>query len=575
MTYRRMGAGILAALLILVPEGRVRATLVINELLPDPAGSDGGQEFVELINTGPEDVSLEEVKLQFGNGADGSVWTTRWSGITGTSLAPNERFLIVDRNWLGDQPGDAEVYLGLQNGPDALRLVRGEAILDMVGYGPLTDTSMMEGDPVSISSGLSIARRPDGRDTDNNRLDFVSADPTPGKQNFQPYSLGVVEWEVSPPSLDRPGIPVRLTVTLLNDGTEFLPTGPVVLRVGGLEHPSLLDGLPPEQARRVTWNLVPDRSGLLPLEIIIPLPSAPDTLVLHLGGLQVGPGDLVLNEVLTAPRHGQGEWIEILVAAAEGIDLKGYSLRDEDGSWRSLPEMVLPPDGLLVLAQDSLALAGWHLDNRLQGAVTGCTSEQAIGCQRNLAGWPSLNNTPTADRDFADRVYLAGPAGNVLDHLTLDGGNTYLVGQTEPGISLERQAPVPRNPGASNWAPSTSREGSTPGCVNSIAASREPTSEFAVVPDILDPEAGVSAVHFMFTLSGLQSGWGLRVYDLWGGMIRDFGGENLGPGPRDLPWDGRDDDGISAGPGGYVAVLDIRDRYSNMLDRQKILLVIR
>jgi len=57
-----------------------QAALVINEFLPDPNGSDGGQEYVELLNTGTSPVSLAAVKLEFANGATGAEWLTRWSG---------------------------------------------------------------------------------------------------------------------------------------------------------------------------------------------------------------------------------------------------------------------------------------------------------------------------------------------------------------------------------------------------------------------------------------------------------------------------------------------------------------
>ena len=213
-----------------------RGALVINEILPDPEGSDGGREFVELLNTGPGTESLAGIRLQFGNGAEGASWVTRWTGQVDSWLEPSARFLIVDRNWLGEPSGQAEVYLGLQNGPDALRLTRAEIVLDMVGYGPLTDQNMMEGEPADITAGRSLARRPDGRDTGNNRLDFALAEPSPGRINFYPYSLAVVTWELDPPSTDRLGEQVRFTFQIRNTGTEVFPVGSILLRVAGGDH---------------------------------------------------------------------------------------------------------------------------------------------------------------------------------------------------------------------------------------------------------------------------------------------------------------------------------------------------
>jgi hypothetical protein len=570
--FGRLAAGLIS-LALAFPSGASWATLVINEFLPDPEGSDGGREFVELLNTGPEPESLADVQLQFANGAEGAVWSTRWTGESDFLLDPEQRFLIVDRNWMGEPAGQAEVYLGLQNGPDAVRLIRGPAVLDLVGYGPLTDLDMMEGDPADVAAGLSLSRRPDGVDTADNRADFVLAEPTPGSKNFFPYSLHAIAWELDPPSLDRTFVPVRFSLELNNNGTEVFPVGPLLLRFDGEEHAALLDRLPAGHNRRITWSLTPRNRGLLTLEVLAPLPGDTDTLVLHPASLQVGPADLILNEVLSTPGQGQGEWVEIVAAGTEERVLTGYSLRDEDGPWRPLPAEVLVPGEFLVLAQDSLALAQWHQDNQGQGGGTGCPSDWPFARHRNLTGWPTLNNTPSGERDFAERVYLSDPAGHVIDHLTL--GGTVGGAPGESGISLERIAVFPPNPGASNWAVCTAATGSTPGCPNSVTASGIMTTGLSVNPQVLDPVLGISTVHFLFTLSTAQAGWEVRVFDLWGSLVRDLGGEYLGVGPRDLLWDGRDDQGQLAGPGGYVVLLEILDGFGNKLAREKVLMVVR
>jgi hypothetical protein len=551
------------------------AALVINEFLPDPEGSDGGREFVELMNSGPGGELLDGIRLEFGNGAEGSAWVTRWAAPVGMWLEPSARFLIVDRNWLGEPAGNAEAYLGLQNGPDALRLVRGEQVLDLVGYGPLTDQDMMETEPADIAPGMSLARRPDGRDTGNNRSDFVLAAPTPGTTNFLDYSLAVDGWEMDPPSLDRVGDLVRFSILVRNNGTETFPVGSITLRIAGRDYTSHLDHLPFDQQRSISWNFPPSVAGLLPLEILVPLPAASDTLVFVPVSLQVGPGDLIINEALSVPRHAQGEWVELTVGKNASVELGAYSLRDEDGSWRPLPSVHLQPGDFLVLAQDSVALAAWHRDNESNGSASGCTAELAMTHQRSLSGWPSLNNSPPENRAFADRLYLAGPTGDVIDHLTFSAGGARSGGSSEAGVSLERLAPAPRNPGSANWAPCTAQAGSTPGCPNSVAAFGEIPLGFKVEPRILDPSRGVTAVHFLFTLTGNQVGWDLRVFDLWGGLVRDFGGESLGPGPRDLIWDGRDDRGQPAGSGGYLVLLESLDTGHRCLARKKVLMVIR
>ena len=88
-----------------------RSELLINEFLPDPEGADGGREFVELMNTGSQAVDLLGVGLEFANGIEGAVWDSRWVCAESTVLPAGARFLLVDRNWMGEESGQVEVGL--------------------------------------------------------------------------------------------------------------------------------------------------------------------------------------------------------------------------------------------------------------------------------------------------------------------------------------------------------------------------------------------------------------------------------------------------------------------------------
>jgi len=56
-----------------------------------------------------------------------------------------------------------------------------------------------------------------------------------------------------------------------------------------------------------------------------------------------------------------------------------------------------------------------------------------------------------------------------------------------------------------------------------------------------------------------QVGWDVRIFDLWGRVVRDLGGDRLGPGARDLTWDGYDDRGHAVPAGGYIVLLRFFD----------------
>jgi len=311
-----------------------------------------------------------------------------------------------------------------------------------------------------------------------------------------------------------------------------------------------LDALAAGGSRRVAWVLHPRERGARALTATLRPAADADSLRLDLGRLQVGAGDLVVNEVLAAPAQGQGEWCELLAGEAP-VDLAGWALRDEDGDWRPLPPRILAAGELVVVAQDSAALASWLEEVALRGGAGGCSAGEAITRLLSLPGWPTLNNGPPADRSFADRVLLAAPDGTVADAVILGAPG----GPDVPGRSLERTSREPVHPTGPPWAACTAGPGSTPGCPNAAALpAGDAGGSLALRPPVLDRAAG--GVHAVFTVAGLDRRWRLRVFDLWGRVVRDFGGDAVGAGPRDLLWDGRDDAGVPVPPGGYVFALE-------------------
>jgi len=548
--------------------------LVINEFLPDPEGADSGREFVELLNTGPGALDLQGVSLEFANGSEGPVWHSRWLCEDGVPLPAGSRFLLVDRNWQGEVSGQAEVWLGLQNGPDAIRLVRDGLVLDVVGYGALTDSLMMEGNPARLITGFSVARRPDGQDTGDNGQDFVPASPTPGRANFHPYDLALADFRLEPPSLDRPGGRLTVTAALVNVGTEDLAAGPLWLTGWGGTGEALLASSSPGGSRVVTWFIAPPVAGCWPLRLEKPLAETGDTLVVQAGFIQVGPAELYINEVLPAPAHGQGEWLELACQGPGPVQLELFQLKDEDGGWLALPEHVLQAGELVVVAQDRQELLAWQTANEAAGMQQACPSPgHEIVVLELPAGWPTLNNSPPENRDFADRVYLADVLGTVVDQVVLGASGDGAV--LHDGTSWERLAPVPVNPTGSNWAPCTSLAGGTPGCPNSVSLPGTVSSSLSVEPPLLDPRQGVSCQHFRFRVEGIARGWWLRVFDTWGDVVRDLGGDLAGPGARDLTWDGLDDAGRPVAGGAYVVLLELRGAAGETVGREKAVTVVR
>ncbi len=568
---------LLPFLFFFLPPGAASADLVINEFLADPQGADAGQEFVELLNTGPGSFNLDGVKFQFANGSVGPEWTTRWQAAGPLWLAAGERFLLVDRNWMGEQPFQVEVWLGLQNGPDAIRLLQGGEVLDLVGYGPLTDPEMMEGAAAPLQVGLSLARKPDGHDTDNNNLDFFSSGPSAGQVNYLNYEIEVASVEMDPPSLPEPGSSVRLKVMLRNTGLAPIQPGTMVLllQAENTEPERVLDtffaGCLVDANCELVLVMTPVRQGRFTILLELALPQPEESLQVTIGKLQVGCGALFFSEVLAAPAVHQGEWIEIQ-AGSEDVNLGDYRIRDEEGGWRSLPPVELQPRQFLLVAQDSTALAAWHHENLFREVVLNCPSDQMGRTLRRLPGaWPSLNNSAPEGRTFADRVYLADLEG-VVDHVTLPGDEQATVFR---GKSWERMSHDPNSFRWGRWRSSVAASGGTPGCANSVAVGEDAAGVLQIMPLVLDRRQGVDVTRIRFDLGAAEMGWHVEIYDLWGKLIRDLGGGETGPGIGELIWDGRDDHGHYVRNGGYVVLL-LKSREDGIFNpAAKHLLVVR
>ncbi|MGK0360772.1 MAG: hypothetical protein ACI9U2_003086, partial [Bradymonadia bacterium] len=134
------------------PERRIDGTLwpgdpriVINELLPDPRGTDGGQEYVEIINQGTGIMALRDWTLS-------DAQRTRHV-FTNTVLQPGEVAVIYDRGEHDDVIGvelSSSGGLSLNNTGDTITLRDAQGdVVNRVTYG-------------RASSGVAFNRAEDG-----------------------------------------------------------------------------------------------------------------------------------------------------------------------------------------------------------------------------------------------------------------------------------------------------------------------------------------------------------------------------------------------------------------------------
>jgi hypothetical protein len=501
--------------------------IIINEVLYDPAGADTGYEFVELIAPG-EGMSLDGVALEFCNGSEPGTWTLLWQGGFSDSLIAGGLFLLGES--LISPPPDAMVVLGLQNAPDALRLTQGDLILDLLGYGQDLPEDLCETWPAADTpSGRSLARLPDGVDTDQNVLDFFDSEPTPGELNDPDYSATLlsVRLPLPPP---RSGSLWKLSIEVENRGRLDWPSN-LNLKLGTLA----TGEIPPIGAghrRSVEIEMPPIEAGIHELEIRLegdgPVP--PDSLNLR---FRVGHGSLLLSEVLFAPLPGRGEWVECL--APDGLLPTGpWSLSDLGGGEAIFQPMALAPGERIILCQNRDDLLAGHPELLAARII-------------EIAPWPSLANGGESSvwPPWSDGLNLRGSDGLCSDGLLYRGD--WIM---DKGWSLERLR-LYGDGDLSAWSPCPSVTSPLTGPGLRLS---ERDSRWRISPQPFDPTLGAME----FLIPGIGTSARLRIFDAAGRPVQEILGA-METGNLRLLWDGKDRRGRPLPSGAYPYSLSWED----------------
>jgi hypothetical protein len=152
---------------------------VVNEVLYDGTGADTGM-FTEI--KGAPGMSLNGYTLVGVNGNGGVDYAT--VDLSG-HVIPSDGYFVVAQDATVAEADLIDPLVDFQNGPDAVELRLDGVKVDGVCYGTSPDLVCEGGTSApDASAGFSIARCPDGQDTDDNEADFaIDATPTPGAEN--------------------------------------------------------------------------------------------------------------------------------------------------------------------------------------------------------------------------------------------------------------------------------------------------------------------------------------------------------------------------------------------------------
>lgn len=526
-----------------------RADLVLNEVLYDPAGADEGREFVELWNPDSSSVSLDGLALEAGDGARPGAWEIVWQAAPGSVAAARSAYLVAGSALVG----------ALQNGPDAVRLVRGSVVVDLLGYGDLETATLYEGAPAADpTSGQSLARVADGVDTGTNRDDWAAeGEPTPGFANRPDVRLRISRSGVlASPEVAWPGEMVTLSAWVRNlgrlalDETRWIIEAEVAADSSGVWAPVVsAPGIAVAPAESVFLSLsfaaAPPGPAIARLCLRDPAGAAgatsgvaplADTVAVPIRSIA---GPAVVSEIAFQDA-GADEWVEIWFREAIA-DVGELSIADASATPRRIDRGAearhVEAGRYLVIAQDpALVRARFGLPDSTVYGVAG--------------GWPSLNDTG-GNGAPADRVRIVDAAGVPCDAVP------YHAGSSARGGSLERLSFDLPSAASGTWAESIDPGRGTPGRENSMRAPGAVTAArgplLVAGARVLRRKGGAAVpVVLRVTAAALGRRLTVRVHDLLGRPLRTLVEGQRCTTEATFLWDGRDDRGDPVPAGIYV-----------------------
>jgi Lamin Tail Domain len=141
------------------------------------------KEFVELFNSSGDSQALVGWTLVY-RSASGSTDSVLYTFGPGSEIPAGGYLVLGGGDYTGPEFGHMSHNLSDSAGGIGLRNATG-VLIDAVAYGASTN-ALTEGSPAQAPPrGQSIARLPNGFDSDNNAEDFeISIGPTPGALNM-------------------------------------------------------------------------------------------------------------------------------------------------------------------------------------------------------------------------------------------------------------------------------------------------------------------------------------------------------------------------------------------------------
>lgn len=476
---------LLAALFAL---SRLAGFVVINELYYDHPGTDAGYEWIEFYNLSPNAINLNGWKVEYA----GSNFTLMFE--FPEIIIPANGYLLV---------GDAEVYeadllqtLYFQNGgsaTDGVRLISPDSLwTDTILYDS-PNTNELPDDTGAIGSsfaedvpaGCSLARIPNGSDTNSGADWFLRSNPTPGSANLPEIDLTVLSAEIANIS----GI-CYLFTTVLNLSTEAVDNyaGSIDIYLNNQPFRSFeLDSIAALEEIEYEVMLSLSQPGYHLTDVYsISFYDYNLSNNTKSASTILGKSPIALNELMIRPLENHSEWLEIYVGNNVDNLVDNLEIFDLTGTPHAWNAQGLTT-GYFVL--------GANLEDLY--------SEYFLPIEKIIQtdGFPALNNS-------GDKVYIADHCGTVFDSLSYSSNAV-----SDQGISYERADPLEVG---SYWSLCEDPQGHTAGYENSIS---QPVYDMELkFISIYDTESYINH-NLLITNPGMIEVEGAQINCTWNDLV--------------------------------------------------------
>lgn len=307
-------------------------TIIINEVMPDPAGNDSLYEWIELYNFGELFVDISNYKLN--NKAIPSF------------LMQPDSFLILARN----KNALVSIYPEIE-----------DFVVEVSMSLPNTGGNIILSTP-DYEDSISYPRATEGYSFERGGplcFDFLRGNPSSIlEENFH-INLDCF------PEVDQ--TPVTTPTILITDSISPSPSTTVSPTILNTPLPSATLTPTPNSSPipSTTATPVPTSTPLIsttplitPSITTLTTPTPTEKL-----DLRLNQSNIIITEIYPSPSSGNSEWIEIFNSGTSSVDLKGMYFRDRSSSGNSygntksfLPEIVLEAGMYFVIENPKISL---------------------------------------------------------------------------------------------------------------------------------------------------------------------------------------------------------------------------